>query len=131
MNFSFITNSELRKHYKMFYLTWKFTFQEYKRCTFQTWALLLLILSMQKVLGKFWYKLQNDPFHLKIFILGIWKVLVSNMAFNVACFVYLIQYWKKHFAGRIWVKSKNYLFDSTFKLNDESLKLLVVFILIL
>ena len=54
--------------------------------------------------------MQNDPFDLKISILSIWKVLVSNIAFNFACFVYFN--WGKSFANRIWVKNKNGLFDS-------------------
>ena len=50
----------------------------------------LLILSIKKVLGKFEQKLQNDPSDMKISNLGVWKVLVSNIAFDFDSFVYLL-----------------------------------------
>ena len=44
--------------------------------------------------------------------------------------LYIYFNWVKSFADRIWVKSKNELFDSkSFKLNVEILKLLLIFIL--
>ena len=33
--------------------------------------------------------MQNDPVDMKISNLGIWNVLISNLAFNFDCFVYL------------------------------------------
>lgn len=67
----------------------------------------------------------------KISILCIWKIHASNMVFNVVCFMYLIR--EMYFPDRIWVKSKNNLFNllKSLKLNVEILKLLLIFILIL
>ena len=55
----------------------------------------------------------------------------SNMVFNVSCFMYLIR--EMYFPDRIWVKSKNGLFNllKSLKLNVEILKLSLIFILIL
>ena len=52
-------------------LNCKFSSWEFKRCSFQVWALYLLILCSKKVLGKFGQKLQNDQLDLKISILGL------------------------------------------------------------
>ena len=64
-------------------------------------------------------------------ILRIWKIHASNMVFNVSCFMYLIR--EMYFPDRIWVKSKNGLFNllKSLKLNVEILKLSLIFILIL
>ena len=71
----------------MILLTWTFSFQVFKRSSFQIWVLLLLILSIKKVLGKFGKNLKNDPLDLKVSILSISNVLNSYMAFNFAYFV--------------------------------------------
>ena len=88
----------------------------------------LLILSIKKVLGKFDQKLQNDPFDMKISNFGVWKVLVSNIAFDFVLYIYF--HWGKCFIDRNSAKSKNGLFDSrSFKSSVEILKLLLIFIL--
>ena len=113
-----LSSYDLHK-YTTAFLTWQFPFWVFK-------IFFRFVRSFSLKL-KFW-ALQNDLFDSKICILeiSIWNVVVFNMAFNFACFVYL---WKR-FVNRIWVKSKNGLFDSkSFKINDEILELLIVFIL--
>ena len=85
---------KLGKNYRMIYLTWKFPFWVFKTCLRQICTLILLILNIKIVLRKFEQKLQNDLFELEISILGIWKVLMYDMVFRFACFVYLFYLWK-------------------------------------
>ena len=54
--------------------------------------------EIEESFGLIWVKLQNGWFHLKIYILGIYKVLMSGMGFVFAHFVY------KGSFGQIWVK---------------------------
>ena len=72
--------------------TWleNFHVEYWKVAQFEYGLFFVLILSIKKVLGKFEWKLQNDQFDMKIPNLGVWKVLVSNIAFNFDCFVYLL-----------------------------------------
>ena len=44
--------------------------------------------EIEESFGLIWVKLQNGQFHLKIFILGTKKVLVSNKGFIFTHFVY-------------------------------------------
>ena len=66
----------------------------------------LLILSIKKVLGKFDQKSQNDPFDMKISNFGVWKVLVSNIAFDFDCFVYLLSLRKMFYRQKLSKKQE-------------------------
>ena len=91
--------AKLGNNYRMTYLTWKFPFRVFKRCSFQMWAVFLLIFSIKK----FWANLRKNhrmihlTWNFPFWVLGRCSFLIWVLILLVLCIYFN---WGKKFCGQ-------------------------------